>query len=98
MTVYEVTQQTEDGYDNYDICLFRADLSQAACPVEMHDGRRWSATPFQVADGRHSEREIALLLMAWIGMDGEAYDSEREFEVRPATKPWPIYEEDDDES
>lgn len=92
MTVYEVTQQTEDGYDTYEVCLFRADLSQASCPVEIHNGRGWDATPVQVADGQHSLGRIALLLMAWLGSDGDAYDSKRPFDVRPATKPYPIYE------
>ena len=92
MTVYEVTQQTEDGYDTYEVCLFRADLSQASGPVEIHNGRGWEDTPFQVASGKHDGRAIALLLMGWLGLDGEAYSTEREFEVQPATKQWPIYE------
>lgn len=96
MSVYEVTQQTEDGYDTYEVCLFRADLSQASCPVEIHDGRRFDATPFQVADGRHDAEQIATLLMEWMGLDGEAYSSERPFSVGPATKPWVIYDEEDE--
>lgn len=85
MADYVVTQETEDGYDTYDICTFRADLSQASCPVEIHNGKGWDATPFQVADGIHEEREIARLLMRWMGLDGECYSLKRPYRVREVT-------------
>jgi hypothetical protein len=82
MTAYAVTQQTEDGYDTYDVLTFRADLAQAASPVEIQGDSGWESTPFQVADCRHSQREAARLLMEWIGLDGECYSTERPFDVK----------------
>lgn len=78
---FTVTQETEDGYDTYDICVFNADLLQAACPVTIRNGDAWESTPFQVADGRHCEDEIARMLMVWMGLDGECYSTSRPFRV-----------------
>lgn len=83
MDIYEVTQETEDGYERYEVCQFRADLSQAACPVEIACCGGWDGTPFQVADGRHDEKQIAGLLMAW--MAGDWYSNDRPVRVRDIT-------------
>lgn len=83
MDIYEVTQETEDGYEQYEVCKFRADLSQAACPVEIAFDGVWDATPFQVADGRHDEKQIAGLLMSWL--EGDWYSKDRPVKVRDIT-------------
>ena len=80
MSEYEVTQQTEDGYESYPVFTFRADMAQASSPVEMDHGGEWDATPFQVADGRHNTTRIAELLMAW--MEGDWYSKERPVTVK----------------
>lgn len=80
MAVYEITQETEDGYEKYDVFQFRCDLTQAACPVEIEGHPGWSATPFQVADGRHDARQVAELLMEW--QEGDWYSMSRRFTVK----------------
>ena len=90
MEIYCVTQATEDGYDEYEIGRFRADLTQAACPVEVWDGVHWDTTPIQVADGRHRAHELAELWLRWMGLDGECYSLERPFTVEEVS--------DDDEA
>lgn len=80
MAEYEVTQQTEDGYDSYPVFNFRADMAQASSPVEVDYGGEWDATPFQVADGRHDPARTAELLMAW--MKGDWYSTERPVTVK----------------
>lgn len=77
---YEITQETEDGYDNYAVFNFRCDLTQAACPVEIQFGDDWDATPFQVADGRHDAKRVAELLMCW--QKGDWYSMLRPFTVK----------------
>ena len=80
MAEYEITQQTEDGYDTYVVCNFRADMTQASCSVEVDFGSAWDTTPFQVADGRHDTKQIAALLMAW--MEGDWYSKTRPVTVK----------------
>jgi hypothetical protein len=80
MAEYEVTQAAEDGYDNYVVFNYRADLAQAASPVEIDMGGEWDATPIQVADGKHDEKEIAHLLMSWVG--GDWYSMDRPITVK----------------
>jgi hypothetical protein len=43
-------------------------------------GGEWDATPVQVADGRHDEKEIAHLLMSWVG--GDWYSMDRPITVK----------------
>ena len=80
MNVYEITQRTEDGYEDYPVLTFRANMGQATSPVEVDYGGEWDATPFQVADGRHDTSRIAELLMAW--MEGDWYSKERPVTVK----------------
>lgn len=80
MSEYEITQETEDGCDNYVVFNFRCDLAQAACPVEIQFGDDWDATPFQVADGRHDAKRVAELLMCW--QQGDWYSMFRPFTVK----------------
>ena len=80
MAEYEVTQATEDGYDNYVVFNYRADLAQASSPVEIDYGGEWNATPFQTADGRHDPKLTAELLMAWL--EGDWYSKYRDFTVK----------------
>ena len=80
MSVYEIHQRTEDGYEDYPVLTFRADMAQSTSPVEVDYGGEWDATPFQVADGRHDTSRIAELLMAW--MEGDWYSKERPVTVK----------------
>ena len=80
MAKYEITQATEDGYDDYVVFNFRCDLAQAACPVEIDFGSEWDATPFQVADGQHDAKQVAELLMKW--QEGDWYSMSRPFTVK----------------
>jgi hypothetical protein len=77
MTTYAVTVNGEERLQFY------ADLSNAASQVTYLDSfGDWCPTPFQTADGRHSEEELAELLNGWLYAEGgAAWDAGEDIEV-----------------
>lgn len=80
MAEYEITQLTEDGYEEYSVFNFRCDLTQASCPVEIQSVGGWEVTPFQAADGDHDEKYIAKILLSWKNWD--SYNNRRPFRLK----------------
>ena len=64
MTIYTISLP----FDTLDV---EADLTQASAPITLLDAddNAPMATPFQTADARHRPREMARLLIAWLGHD-----------------------------
>lgn len=65
----------------------------AGSQIYYRCGDEWEATPYQVADARHSSTDAALLIDAWLeGQTGEGFLAEgEEFELVD------LIDEDDDE-
>lgn len=89
LTEYSITQETEDGYDNYEVFTFRADLDQKSTWVEVKLGDQWDASPHMVTDGQDTPERLAPLLMEWVA--GDWYDLHRPIRIKEFV-PVPITE------